>query len=213
MYSRCLAIRRSARLDENVLDVWRTTRRRCLARGHRAGELSLDAAQRQHADARNGDSQRNGTQVTTQVLFNTPAPNLPAPAQETFTYRVTDGHSESAPGTVTVNVSPLIPITIDDTFTEPASNSGPVQDQFHVMANDLFGFSDTRILTLTPVTPNAQTAMTIDVTNPKLVDFVAGQFPRHGNLAVFNRQPVRSDGHLADTVHYGAGGRCDRRSA
>ena len=88
------------------------------------------------------------------VLLYTPAANLPAPSQETFTYRVTDGHSVSSPGQVTVNVSPLVPITIDDTFTEPASTTGPVQDQLHVMANDLFGFSDTRVVTLTPVTPN-----------------------------------------------------------
>jgi hypothetical protein len=63
----------------------------------------------------------------------------------TFTYTVSDGHSESAPGLVTVNVTIRDPRSLDDTATILFA-AVPVTTNIPVMANDLFPFADTQIV-------------------------------------------------------------------
>jgi hypothetical protein len=71
-----------------------------------------------------------------QVILYTPGPGVTGGDQEQFTYQVTDGHSVSAPGLVTINVALADNIAIDDTFTLGATGL-QLNAQLSVMQNDL----------------------------------------------------------------------------
>jgi len=88
------------------------------------------------------------------ILF-TPGPFSLGP--ETFTYRVTDGNSVSAPGQVTVNVTIRDPIAIDDAVIIPFAAT-PVQTQINVLANDVFPFANTTIIDVQKLTTDPATA-------------------------------------------------------
>jgi Fungalysin metallopeptidase (M36)/GEVED domain/Dockerin type I domain/Fungalysin/Thermolysin Propeptide Motif/Bacterial Ig domain len=127
-------------------------------------------------------------------ILYTPAPGAQGLTQETFTYQVTDGHSVSAPGLVTVNISLADNIAIDDTYTFPSSNLGDVAASLAVMQNDLTPFPtpNAHIIAVgaldpgdassnpVPPPPVGQTTATIsgttisiNSTDPTLLDFTA----------------------------------------
>src|SRR5688572_259417 len=87
------------------------------------------------------------------ILF-TPGPF--ALGDETFTYRVTDGNSVSAPGLVTVNIGIRDPLALDDAVTIPFATP-PAITQINVLANDIFPFANTTIIDVRKITTDPDT--------------------------------------------------------
>ncbi|MDY7228677.1 Ig-like domain-containing protein [Hyalangium rubrum] len=101
----------------------------------------------------------NGTVTftATNVSF-TPAPNFFGTT--TFTYTLADNHGATAPGTVTVTVTPVNdpPDAVNDTFTVGANSGATVLD---VLANDSFAPDSGETLTVTAVTQPANASVTL----------------------------------------------------
>jgi hypothetical protein len=83
------------------------------------------------------------------------SPAIDVLGAESFTYQVTDGHSVSAPGRVTINVSVRDPKVVDDTVTLPPGTTTPTI--IDALANDFFPFPipNTHIVSIQPVTVGA----------------------------------------------------------
>jgi hypothetical protein len=109
-------------------------------------------------------------------ILYTAGPGVDPGMTETFTYRVTDGRTESAPATVTLNVTVSDPIALDDTFTLPANDALGVSAILEVMDNDLFGI-ETRIISDPQFVPQGadiqETSLAIDGSDPTRLIFSA----------------------------------------
>jgi hypothetical protein len=105
-------------------------------------------------------------------ILYTAGPGVLPGTQETFTYRVTDGRSVSAPGTVTINVTVADPIALDDTFTLPPDDVQGTSARVNVMLNDVFPV-DTRVIDVSPIGDPEFTSLTVDGLNQQFVNFVA----------------------------------------
>lgn len=67
---------------------------------------------------------------------------------ETFSYRVSDGNSQSAPAVVTVNISIADPRAVDDSVIVPFVAGQPPTRSIPALANDFFPFQNTQIVSV-----------------------------------------------------------------
>ena len=80
---------------------------------------------------------------------------------DTFTYTVTDGYERSAPGTVTIAVTNVAPVAVDDAYTTPA-NTTLMEVAPGVLGNDVPGDADPMTPSLESMPPNGTVFLAAD---------------------------------------------------